>query len=77
MAKFRKVEFIMVRGNGYGQYKVIAENYKGKRVVAHTTDSQVWDWYNDEGNTKEERELHQQALRHCYYKIVAEYEKMK
>lgn len=77
MAKFRKVEFTMVRVNGYGQYKVIAENYKGKRIVANTTDSEVWDWLNDEGNTKEEKDLHQQALRHCYYKIVSEYEKNK
>lgn len=73
MAKFRKVEFTMVRGNGYGQYKVIAENYRGKRIVAHTTDSEAWDYINDEGSTKEENEKHRDALRHCYNKIVAAY----
>lgn len=76
MAKFKKVEFTMARGNGYGQYKVIAENYRGKRVVAHTTDSEAWDYINDEGNTKEEKEKHRDALRHCYYKIVTAYENL-
>lgn len=73
MAKFRNTEFTMTRGNGYGQYKVIAENYKGKRIVAHTTDSEAWDWLNDDSNIPK----HKEALRRCYYKIVAEYEKMK
>lgn len=63
----------MVRGNSYGQYKVIAENYRGKKVIAHTTDSEAWDWLNDEGNTKEEKEMHRAALRHCYHKIVTAY----
>lgn len=44
MAKFRKVEFTMVRGNGYGQYKVIAENckqvYFGKKTVVELS------WWN-------------------------------
>lgn len=74
MAKFRKVEFTMERKNGYGQYKIIAENYKGKSIVAHTTDSEAWDWLEDEGNTKEEKEKHRDALRHCYYKIVEAYQ---
>lgn len=76
MAKFRKVEFEMTRGNGYGQYKVIAENYKGKRIAVHTTNSMAWDYINDEGDTKEGREKHREALRHCYYKIVEAYENM-
>lgn len=66
----------MARGNGYGQYKVIAENYKGKRVVAHTTDSEAWDYINCECSTKEEKEKHCDALRHCYNKIVAAYENL-
>lgn len=72
MAKFRKVEFQMTRGNGYGQY-IISAHYRGKDIVAHTTDSEAWDWINDESN----KEKHQDALRHCYYRIVGEYEKSK
>lgn len=74
MQKFRKVEMQMSRANGYGQYNIIAR-YKGVDIKAHTTNSEAWDWFNDEGSTKEERELHREALRHCYGKIVAEYEK--
>ena len=72
MAKFRKVEFNMSRGNGYGQYLIHAK-YKGKDVVAHTTDSEAWDYLNDDSN----REKHNDAKRHCYYKIVNAYNDMK
>lgn len=72
MAKFRNVEFQMSRGNGYGQY-IIEANYKGKDVVAHTTDSEAWDYINDDSNKKK----HNDAKRHCYYKIVDAYNNMK
>lgn len=71
MAKFRKVEFEMYRCNGYGQY-IIKANYKGKDVVAHTTDSEAWDYLNDDSNKKK----HGDAKRHCYYKIVNAYNNM-
>lgn len=71
--KFKQVNFRMERSYGYGQYKVIADNYRGKRIVAHTTDSEAWDWLDDEGTTKEEKEKHLDALRHCYRKIVETY----
>lgn len=58
----------MKRGNGYGQY-VIEAHYKGKDIKAYTTDSEAWDWINDDNN----KEKHQEALRHCYRKIVETY----
>lgn len=66
---FRKVNFEMVRGNGYGQYVIVA-NYKGKAIKAHTTDSEAWDWIDDDSN----KEKYDDARRHCYYKIVEAYE---
>ena len=71
MAKFRNVEFQMYRGKGYGQY-IIKANYKGKDVVAHTTDSEAWDYLNDDSD----KEKHLSAKRHCYYKIVDTYKKI-
>ncbi|WP_373731234.1 hypothetical protein [Bacteroides heparinolyticus] len=68
MATFRKVKFEMKRGNGYGQY-IIEARYRGKEIKAHTTDSEAWDWINDDSN----KEKHQEALRHCYNKIVETY----
>jgi len=72
MAKFRKVEFDMCRGNGYGQYYITAK-YKGKYIKVHTTNSEAYDWYNDDSN----KEMHKDALRYCYSKIVNEYERIQ
>ena len=68
MATFRKVKFEMKRGNGYGQYFIEA-HYRGKDIKVHTTDSEAWDWIDDDRDKKK----HQDALRHCYYKIVQAY----
>ena len=68
---FRKVEMEMGRGNSYGQYYVKA-TYRKKQIKAHTTDSEAWDWFSDDSN----KEKHMDALRHCYYKIVAEYDRL-
>lgn len=64
MAKFRKIELFIQRGNGYGQYVISAE-YKGKQIKAYTTDSECFDWLEDDSN----KEKHQNAKRHAYYKI--------
>lgn len=72
MQSFRKVQFTMERGNGYGQY-IIRGTYKGKEVKAHTTDSEAWDWINDDSD----RERHMDAKRHCYFKIVEAYENQR
>lgn len=66
MATFRKVQFEMKR-TGYGQYLIVA-NYKGQRVTARITDSEVWDNLNSDIK-KESNAAH----RACYYKIVEAY----
>lgn len=76
MQKFRKVEMEMVRADSYGKYYITA-HYRGRYIKACTNDSEAWDWFDNEGDTKEEREKHGEALRHCYYKIVCEFEKLK
>lgn len=68
MASFRKVNFEMKRGNGYGQY-VIEGNYKKKNIKVHSTCSQSFDWLNDDSN----KEKHNDARKYCYYKIVNTY----
>lgn len=68
METFRKVEFKMRRGSGYGRY-VIEAHYKGKDVRTETTDSEAWDWFHDDSN----KEKHREALLHCYHKIVQAY----
>jgi hypothetical protein len=37
----------------------------GQNVEAHTNDSEVYDWYNDDT----EAELHKSALLHCEWKL--------
>ena len=69
MATFRKVNLEIRRGSGYGQY-VISANYRGKHITAHTNDSECFDWLDDDSN----KELHQEAKRHAYSKIVSSYE---
>jgi hypothetical protein len=72
MATFKKVNLKIQRGSGYGQY-IITATYKGKEVKAHTTDSEAYDWLNDDSN----KEKHQDAKRHCYMKIVQAFDNMK
>ena len=69
MATFRKVFFNMIRGNGYCQYYIISR-YKGVDLKVHTTDSEAWDYINDDSN----KEKQMGALRHCYFKIRQAYE---
>jgi len=61
----------MKRSNGYGQYYITAI-YKGKQIKVHTTDSEAWDYIDDDSDM----EKHNEARRHCYYKIVGEYERL-
>ena len=68
MATFRKVNFEMRKGNGYGQY-VIEARYRGQNIKVRPTDSEAWDWINDDSN----KEKHNDARRHCYLKIVEAY----
>lgn len=64
MATFRKVQLSVSRGNGYGQYEVSAR-YHGKDIKVHTTDSEIFDWLDDDSNP----EKHQDAKRAAYLLI--------
>ncbi len=69
MATFRKVNFEMRRGNGYGQY-VIEARYRGQNIkVSVPRIQRLGIWINDESN----KEKHNDARRHCYLKIVEAY----
>lgn len=70
MATFRKVELSVSRASGYGQY-VVSARYCGKQINAHTTDSEIFDWLNDNSN----KEKHQQAKRAAYLLIRNTYER--
>lgn len=37
------------RGNGYGQY-VVTGTINGVEVSAHTTNSEAFDWFDDDSN---------------------------
>lgn len=69
MAKFRKVALGIAKGNGYGQYQIIA-NYKGRHIKVHTTNSECYDWLDDDSN----KEKHREAKRYAYLKIRNAYE---
>lgn len=68
MTTFRKVELSISRGKGYGQYYIHGK-YRGKQITVHTTDSECFDWLDDDSN----KEKHQEAKRHAYEKIRAAY----
>jgi len=68
MATFRKVELNISRANGYGQYYLTAK-YKGKEIKVHTTNSECFDWLNDESN----KIKHQEAKKYGYNTIVNAY----
>ena len=70
MASWKKVALDIKRGRGYGQY-IITARYKGKNVTAFTNDSECFDWLNDDSN----KQLHRDAKRHAYNKIVLAFEK--
>lgn len=60
MATFRKVQIEIKRKSGYGQYEVSAM-YKGKLIKAHTTDSEMFDWLDDDSNKIKHQEAKQRA----------------
>lgn len=66
---FKKVEFSIGYANGYGRY-VIEADYKGKKVVAYTNDSEAFDYLDSDCDKQAAKD----AARHCYFKIVSAYE---
>lgn len=69
MAKFRKINLSIKRLNGYGQYQIEA-NYRGKNISVHTTNSECFDWLDDDSN----KELHLQAKKYAYNRVVLAYQ---
>lgn len=67
-SKFNQVSMTMSRASGYGHY-VITATYRGKQLQAHTTDSEAWDYLDDDSD----KERHRQAKKHCYNKILNAY----
>jgi len=65
MAKFRKTELFIRRGNGYGQY-VIHATYKGRELKVHTTNSECYDWLEDDSN----KIKHKEAKRYAYSAVI-------
>ena len=61
----------ITRGNGYGNY-IITGLVNGVEVKTRTTDSEAFDWFNDDSN----EEKHQQAIYHVNMKLELAYENM-
>lgn len=57
------------RKSGYGQYQVTGY-VNGTLVKAHTTNSEAFDWFNDDDNM----EKHIEAVNYCYSLIETTYE---
>lgn len=67
-----KVEDLtMGRGNGYGQYYVTAI-VNGERIKAHTTNSEAWDWFDDDSD----EEKHIEAQEYCHDLAVRTWENL-
>ena len=58
------------RGNGYGQY-IVSGLVNGEYIEVPTTDSEAFDWLNDDSN----EEKHQEAIAHCNMKLEMAYER--
>lgn len=69
MARFRNVELKIRRKNGYGQYYVYA-HYRGEYICVRTTNSECFDWLEDDSNP----EKHIEAKRYAYSAIRRAYE---
>ena len=61
---FKKVSFSIEPGMKYGYY-VIRANYYKKSVTVGTSDSELYDWIDDDSD----REKNLNARRGCYYLI--------
>lgn len=65
---FNNLIFKMENTNSYGCYLITAR-YRGKEIKSFTTDSQAWDWLDDDSD-----KIKQDSARaHCYVMIRNEY----
>jgi len=58
----------IARKSGYGQYQV-SGYVNGTLVKAHTTNSEAYDWFNDDSDA----EKHAEAVNYCHYLIEKTY----
>lgn len=72
MAKYRKVEMVIHRAKGYGQYYLQAQ-YRGKFISVRTTDSEMYDWLEDDFDEVK----HLEAKQRAYMMIVNAYKEMQ
>jgi hypothetical protein len=59
------------RASGYGQY-LITGVVNGVEVIARTTDSEAFDYLNDDDYLEKQ----QQAIEHCTYKLEQAFENL-
>lgn len=59
------------RGNGYGQY-IITGTVNGENVKTRTTDSEAFDWFNDDSNP----EKHEAAVYHIQMALKIAYDNL-
>ncbi len=69
---YRKVDIQICRKSGYGHYQINAM-YKGKEIKVTTTNSECFDWLNDDSN----KEKHKEAKQYAYSRIVEEFNNLK
>ena len=67
----KTTEIKIERTKSYGHYRITGM-VNGIAVSAITTDSEAFDYLNDEDN----EEKHEQALAHCEYKLIQAYENL-
>lgn len=69
--KFRRVNMAISLSSARGYY-LIEARYKGEDILCGTSDSESWD--NMDSPVKNKR---MDALRHCYYKVLEAYDRIK
>lgn len=71
--KYKSIEEITIEKTAsYGHY-IIKGVYKGVNLSVLTTDSECFDWLNDESN----KEKHIEAKKHAYMKLMERYNQIK
>ena len=68
MAKFRKLNIEIKSSYGYGQYQIVCI-YKKQLIKVHTTNSECYDYLEDDSN----KVKHLEAKQYAYSIIVNKY----
>jgi hypothetical protein len=67
----KTTDITITRLSGYGQYLIIGV-VNGVEVTARTTDSEAFDYLNDDDYPEKQ----QQAIEHCTYKLEQAFENL-